>query len=114
MVEQRIADALATLVRNRHTNSGIGAGVESSQLNHQGAQRTCTYNDFPNFKHKMLSRNEGVVGLTRWIEKTESVFEINSCAEESKVKFVACNFQDAAMSWWNINVKTMYLANANV
>lgn len=62
----------------------------------------------------MLSRNEGVVGLTRWIEKTKSVFEINSCAEESKVKFVACNFQDAAMSWWNIYVKTMYLANANV
>ena len=40
MVEQRIDEALATLPRNHHTNSSIGARGKSSQVNHQGAQRT--------------------------------------------------------------------------
>lgn len=81
-VEQRIDDALATLARNHNTNFGIGAGGESSQVNHQGAPRACTYKEFANYKLKTLYRNEGVIGLTRWIEKTESIFEINFCVEE--------------------------------
>nr|GEY60181.1 hypothetical protein [Tanacetum cinerariifolium] len=32
------------------------------------------------------TRTEGVVGLTRWIEKMESVFQISGCATENQVK----------------------------
>lgn len=113
IVEQRIADALATPASNHHTKSGVGAGREISQVNHQGSQRTCPYEDFANFKPKKFYGNKGTVGLTRWIEKTESVFEISSCVEESKVKFVACTFRNATMSWWNGHIKTMGLENAN-
>lgn len=79
-------------------NFGIGVGGESSQVNHEGAQRVCTYKDFSNCKPKAFYGNEGIVGITRWIEKTHSIFEISSCVEGSKVKFVACTIADAAMS----------------
>lgn len=88
IVEQRLADSLLTLASNRHTNSGMGAGRESSNVNHQGDPRVFTYKDLENFNPKMFYGNDGVVGLTRWIEKTEFVFESSSCVEECKVKFV--------------------------
>ncbi|GKF64339.1 hypothetical protein Tco_0187787, partial [Tanacetum coccineum] len=49
---------------------------------------------------------EGVVGLTRWFEKMESVFGISNCPEASQVKFVTCTLQDDALTWWNAHVKT--------
>ncbi|GKA78430.1 hypothetical protein Tco_0784967 [Tanacetum coccineum] len=44
---------------------------------------------------------EGVVGLTRWIEKMESVFNISGCAIENQVKFATCTLLGAALTWWN-------------
>nr|GEZ38062.1 putative reverse transcriptase domain-containing protein [Tanacetum cinerariifolium] len=47
--------------------------------------------------------NEGVVGLTQWIEKMESVFNISGCDIENQVKFATCTLLDAALTWWNGN-----------
>ncbi|GKG41390.1 hypothetical protein Tco_0470602, partial [Tanacetum coccineum] len=47
---------------------------------------------------------EGVVGLTRWIEKMESVFHISGCAVENQVKFATCTLLGAALTWWNGNI----------
>ncbi|GKF17914.1 reverse transcriptase domain-containing protein, partial [Tanacetum coccineum] len=49
---------------------------------------------------------EGVVGLTRWFEKMESVFSINNCTAACQVKFATCTLQDDALTWWNAHVKT--------
>ncbi|GKF70620.1 hypothetical protein Tco_0203677 [Tanacetum coccineum] len=49
---------------------------------------------------------EGVIGLTRWFEKMESVFSINNCTASSQVKFTTCTLQDDALTWWNVHVKT--------
>lgn len=51
--------------------------------------------------------------MTRWFEKIESMSEICSCPEELKVKFPACTFLDAALSWWSSHVKTLTLPMAN-
>ncbi|GKA07276.1 putative reverse transcriptase domain-containing protein [Tanacetum coccineum] len=56
---------------------------------------------------------EGVVGLRRWIEKVEQVFETCKCAEEDKVMFAASTFEGRALTWWNGNVHTLGLVNAN-
>lgn len=104
---------MLTLGNTNHIGFGFGARNENLQVNNQGALRTCTYKDFISFKPRTLFGNEGVVGLTRWIEKTESMFEINSCLEECMVKFVAYTFVDVAMSWWNSHVNTMGLVSAN-
>ncbi|GKD77902.1 putative reverse transcriptase domain-containing protein [Tanacetum coccineum] len=55
----------------------------------------------------------GVFGLRRWIEKVEQVFEICKCTEENKVMFAASTFEGRALTWWNRNVHTLGLVNAN-
>nr|GEY80953.1 putative reverse transcriptase domain-containing protein [Tanacetum cinerariifolium] len=50
---------------------------------------------------------EGVVGLTRWIEKIELVFQISGCAIENQVKFTTCTLLGAALTWWNGQIRTL-------
>nr|GEW01726.1 hypothetical protein [Tanacetum cinerariifolium] len=55
------------------------------------------------------SRNgtEGVVGLTRWIEKMESVFQISNCTIACQVKFASCTLQGSALTWWNFHMRAV-------
>ncbi|GJW85539.1 hypothetical protein Tco_0158684 [Tanacetum coccineum] len=56
-------------------------------------QRECTYTDFLKCQPINFKGTEGVVGLTQWVEKMESVFLISSCAITSQVKFSSCTLQ---------------------
>nr|GFC19721.1 reverse transcriptase domain-containing protein [Tanacetum cinerariifolium] len=49
--------------------------------------RPCYYADFMKCHPLNFKGTEGAVGLTRWIEKMESVFNIRGCAVENQVKF---------------------------
>ncbi|GJY52747.1 putative reverse transcriptase domain-containing protein [Tanacetum coccineum] len=51
--------------------------------------------------------NKGVVGLIGWIEKMESVFNINGCAIKNQVKFATCTLLGAALTWWNGQIRTL-------
>ncbi|GJR29474.1 putative reverse transcriptase domain-containing protein [Tanacetum coccineum] len=56
---------------------------------------------------------EGVVGLIRWFERTESVFSPSNCTEDCKVKFATGTLTEEALSWWNsfaqpIGIKEAY------
>nr|GEY33590.1 hypothetical protein [Tanacetum cinerariifolium] len=51
--------------------------------------------------------SQSIVGLTRWIEKMESVFNISGCAIENQVKFTTCTLLDAALTWWNGQIRTL-------
>ncbi|GKC99002.1 putative reverse transcriptase domain-containing protein [Tanacetum coccineum] len=64
-------------------------------------------------KTSPFNGTKGVVGLRRWIEKVEQVFEICKCAKEDKVIFAASTFEGRALTWWNGNVHTLGLVNAN-
>ncbi|GKC95544.1 reverse transcriptase domain-containing protein, partial [Tanacetum coccineum] len=48
----------------------------------------------------------GVVGLTQWFEKMESVYSISNCTVACQVKFATCTLQGNALTWWNSHVKT--------
>ncbi|GJY70594.1 hypothetical protein Tco_0474297 [Tanacetum coccineum] len=48
-----------------------------------------------------------------WFEKNEMVFSIRECAEGMKVKFAAATLQGCALTWWNSQVATSGLENAN-
>ncbi|GJZ23797.1 hypothetical protein Tco_0561256 [Tanacetum coccineum] len=41
------------------------------------------------------------------------VFENSKCEEEDMVQFVAYTFEGRALTWWNRNVHTLGLSNAN-
>ncbi|GJY19541.1 hypothetical protein Tco_0391032 [Tanacetum coccineum] len=49
---------------------------------------------------------EGVVGLTQWFKKMESVFHISNCTVACQIKFATCILQENALTWWNSHVKT--------
>ena len=105
----------ATMMQiNTSGASGVGSGANPS--NHgesHGNPRECSYKDFTNAKTKYFDSTKGVISLTRWFEKTKSVFEIYACPEVSKVKFATCTFMDKALSWWNGYVKSLSLPIAN-
>ncbi|GKG33953.1 hypothetical protein Tco_0434112, partial [Tanacetum coccineum] len=44
--------------------------------------RECTYQDFLKCQPLNFNVTEGVVGLTRWFEKMETVFHISNCPRE--------------------------------
>ncbi|GKA99361.1 reverse transcriptase domain-containing protein [Tanacetum coccineum] len=52
-------------------------------------------------------RTEGVVGLTRWFEKMETVFNISNCPPKYQVKYATCTLQDSALTWWNSHKRTI-------
>ncbi|GKD76837.1 putative reverse transcriptase domain-containing protein, partial [Tanacetum coccineum] len=50
---------------------------------------------------------EGVVGLTRWFEKMETVFHISNCPPRYQVKYASCTLMDGALTWWNSQKRTV-------
>nr|GFB82919.1 hypothetical protein [Tanacetum cinerariifolium] len=66
-------------------NSGSGDGSHSSHAENPRNMHTALpyyYADFMKCHPLNFKGTEGVVGLTRWIEKMESVFNISGCAVE--------------------------------
>ncbi|GJX99815.1 putative reverse transcriptase domain-containing protein [Tanacetum coccineum] len=92
IVEKRVAKAIEKYEKTRADSNNTG-GSGSTNTGGTGT--------------------EGVVGLKCWFEKMEQVFEICKCAKDDKVKFAMCTFEGRALTWWNGNVQTLGLANAN-
>ncbi|GJX62780.1 putative reverse transcriptase domain-containing protein [Tanacetum coccineum] len=98
-VAAAMAEAEASRVRNGYDSNG--SGPRPAQ-----AVRECSYSEFLKCKPLGFKGTEGVVGLTRWFEKMESVFSISNCIASCQVKFATCTLQDDALTWWNAHVKT--------
>ncbi|GKA70132.1 hypothetical protein Tco_0776196 [Tanacetum coccineum] len=69
--------------------------------------RVCTYQDFVKCQPLNFKGNKGVVGLTRWFEKMETVFHISNCPEVYQVKN---EIQKMETELWNLTVKNNDLA----
>nr|GEV71516.1 reverse transcriptase domain-containing protein [Tanacetum cinerariifolium] len=79
---------------------------QDNQRNVQTA-RACFYDDFIKCQPLNFKGTEGVVGLTRWIEKMESVFQISGCAIENHVMFATCTMLNTALTWWNSQIRSL-------
>ncbi|GJV36561.1 putative reverse transcriptase domain-containing protein [Tanacetum coccineum] len=95
---------------NRNGNHGMNYG------GFMPVARECTFQDFLKCKPHNFSGTEGVVGLTRWFEKMETVFNISNCPPKYQVKYATCILQDSALTWWNshkrkIGVEAAYAMN---
>ncbi|GJZ91469.1 putative reverse transcriptase domain-containing protein [Tanacetum coccineum] len=67
----------------------------------------CSYPDFMKCQPLNFKGTEGVVGLSHWLKKMESVFHISGCAVKNQVKFATCTLLGAALTWWNGHVRTL-------
>ncbi|GJZ07862.1 putative reverse transcriptase domain-containing protein [Tanacetum coccineum] len=94
------------LLRNSTNGDGSHSSHGDNRRNVQTA-RPCFYADFMKCQPLNFKGNEGVVGLTRWIEKMESVFNISGCAIENQVKFATCTLLGAALTWWNGQIRSL-------
>ncbi|GJR36182.1 putative reverse transcriptase domain-containing protein [Tanacetum coccineum] len=86
------------------------AAVEQLIEARVGTVRTpyeCTYKDFLNCKPLTFKGTKGVVVLSQWFKKMESVFHISNYAVENQVKFATCTFLGNALTWWNSHMKTV-------
>ncbi|GJR64078.1 putative reverse transcriptase domain-containing protein [Tanacetum coccineum] len=118
LVSDRVAAALAQDRATRENTNGAGGPGGNIGGNAQGQggappARECTYSSFIKCNPTSFHGNEGAVELSRWFEKTESVFSISECAERNKVKFAAATLQGRALTWWNSQVATLGLEVVN-
>ncbi|GKA20571.1 reverse transcriptase domain-containing protein [Tanacetum coccineum] len=63
--------------------------------------RQCSYKEFKSCQPINFKGTEGVVGLIRWFERTESVFSRSNYTEDCKVKFATGTLIEEALTWWN-------------
>ncbi|GJQ98884.1 putative reverse transcriptase domain-containing protein [Tanacetum coccineum] len=105
MIDQGVSAALAARDANKngvdsHTS---GTGVRGSER----VSRECTYQDFMKCKPLYFKGTEGVVELTQWFERMETVFRISNCSVENQIKFSTCTLLVGALTWWNSHVMTV-------
>ncbi|GKC04171.1 hypothetical protein Tco_0995781 [Tanacetum coccineum] len=89
---------------------GGGNGNGNPSMNAGGivpVARECTYQDFVKCQPLIFKRTKGVVGLTRWFEKMETIFDISSCPQKYQVKYASCTLQNGALTWWNSHKRTV-------
>ncbi|GJX26410.1 hypothetical protein Tco_0232706 [Tanacetum coccineum] len=87
-----------------------GNGYENHNVNFRGFRPValeCTYQDFLKCQPLNFKGTEGVVGLTRWFEKMETVFHISNCPQKNQVKYATCTLLDNALTWWNTYKRTI-------
>ncbi|GJV23755.1 hypothetical protein Tco_1376450, partial [Tanacetum coccineum] len=105
MIDQGVIAILAACNANTNgvDNHNSGAGAKRNEL----ATRECTYLDFMKCQPLNFKDTEGVVKLTQWIEKMETVFYISNCSMENLIKFSTCTLLGNALTWWNYHVRTV-------
>ncbi|GJV48569.1 putative reverse transcriptase domain-containing protein [Tanacetum coccineum] len=89
--------------RNGVDSHTSGTGVRGSER----VARECTYQDFMKCKPLYFKGTEGVVELTQWFERMETVFRISNCSVENQIKFSTCTLLAGALTWWNSHVMTV-------
>nr|GEZ50466.1 hypothetical protein [Tanacetum cinerariifolium] len=76
--------------------------------------RVCSYTDFMKCQPLNFKRNEGVVGLSQWLEKIESAFHISGCAVDNQGTlkkrlmdkyYLKGEIKKLEIELWNLRVK---------
>nr|GEY13856.1 hypothetical protein [Tanacetum cinerariifolium] len=95
-----------TLLRNNTTDDGSQNSGGGPRRPMQPAH-ICSYTDFMKCQPLNFKGTEGVVGLSQWVKKMESVFHISGCVVGNQVKFATCTLLGATLTWWNGHVRTI-------
>nr|GEW03705.1 NADH dehydrogenase subunit 9, mitochondrial [Tanacetum cinerariifolium] len=87
LIDQGVVDALAARDADRSRNSDDSHNSGTGSRRAERTVRECTYTDFLKCQPMNFKGTKGVVGLTQWFERMETVFDISKCAVENQVKF---------------------------
>ncbi|GJS73426.1 reverse transcriptase domain-containing protein [Tanacetum coccineum] len=87
MIDQGVTAALAARDANRN---GDDSHTSRTSIRRTERARECTYQDFMKCQPLYFKGTEGVVELTQWFERMETVFRISHCSVENQIKFSTC------------------------
>ncbi|GJX64804.1 reverse transcriptase domain-containing protein [Tanacetum coccineum] len=87
-----------TYVTNAQLQAMIDQGVTAAL-----AARDATRNG--DDSHTSGTGTEGVVELTQWFQRMETVFRIRNCSVDNHNKFSTCTLLAGALTWWNSHVR---------
>ncbi|GJZ48783.1 putative reverse transcriptase domain-containing protein [Tanacetum coccineum] len=105
MIDQSVTAALAARDANRNGDDSHTSGTGGRST--ERVARECTYQDFMKCKPLYVKGTEGVVELTQWFERMETIFCISNYSVENQVKFSTCTLLARALTWWNSHVMTV-------
>ncbi|GJY43302.1 hypothetical protein Tco_0431515 [Tanacetum coccineum] len=88
MIDQGVTAILAA--RDANTNGVDSHNSGTGARRNERATRECTFPGFMKCQPLNFKGTEGVVELTQWIEKMETVFRISNCSVENQIKFSTC------------------------
>ncbi|GJY09356.1 reverse transcriptase domain-containing protein [Tanacetum coccineum] len=103
MIDQGVTAALTARDANRNGDDSHTSGTGARRTEH--VTRECTYQDFMKCQPLYFKGTEGVVELTQWFERMETVFRISNCSVENQIKFSTCTLLAGALTWWNSHVR---------
>ncbi|GJX93389.1 hypothetical protein Tco_0347975 [Tanacetum coccineum] len=86
-------------------NENVQENVKNVIMN--GNRVGCSYKECLACNPKEYEGKGGVVVLTCWIEKMESVHDMSGCSIDQKVKYTAGSFVGKALMWWNSQILTL-------
>nr|GEY04241.1 reverse transcriptase domain-containing protein [Tanacetum cinerariifolium] len=101
MIDQGVTAALASRDALRSTNGDDSHNSRTGVRRTERATRESTYTNFLKCQPLPFKGTKGVVSLSQWCERMESVFHISNCAIENQVKFATCTLHSVALTWWN-------------
>nr|GEU85973.1 hypothetical protein [Tanacetum cinerariifolium] len=109
MTSELVQAMIDQALLRKSTNGDGSRSLHEDNPKHVQTTRPCFYADFIKCHPLNFKGNEGVVELTRWIEKMESVFNISGCTIKNQVKFATCTLLDTALTRWNSQIGTLGL-----
>ncbi|GKA30092.1 putative reverse transcriptase domain-containing protein [Tanacetum coccineum] len=86
-------------------NENVQENVRNVIVN--GNRVGCSYKEFLACNPKEYDGKGGVVVLTRWIKKMESVHDMSGFSIDQKVKYTAGSFMGKDLTWWNSQIRTL-------
>ncbi|GJR80137.1 reverse transcriptase domain-containing protein [Tanacetum coccineum] len=103
MIDQGVTTALAARDATRNGDGSHTSGTGVRRTEHVAQE--CTYQDFMKCQPLYFKGIEGVVELTQWFERMETVFRISNCSVDNQIKFSTCTLLVGALTWWNSHIR---------
>nr|GFA18775.1 hypothetical protein [Tanacetum cinerariifolium] len=99
MTPESIQVMIDRAIQRNSTHTQDDASQSSGERLRRSVQtaRACSYTDFMKYPPLKFKRTEGVVGLSQWLKKMESVFHISVCAIDNQEKFATCTLLELAI-----------------
>nr|GEW94839.1 putative reverse transcriptase domain-containing protein [Tanacetum cinerariifolium] len=105
VVEYHPVDCHEVTNNVNNANANGGNGNRGNRNENYGNNNRCTCKEFLSCNPRDFDGKGGAIVLTRWIEKLESVMDINGCVNNQKVRYASSSLINKALTWWNTQIQ---------